>query len=693
MSKQTINVGINTDDGTGDNLRAAFVKVNENFSEVYTELGGTLLSNISFTGSTITTDSTNSGIIIDPQGTGTIALTGDTAITGGLTTTGNLTVGGTISGSISFNNLSVTGNTDLGNEISDTITATGRFDSDLIPSTSIARDIGSSSLRWKDIYSATINTSGAATIGGNLDVTGNVTIGGSITLGGEGTDSININAELDSHLVPNIDSTYNIGSTTKKYLNVFADVLHGDQAQIGNVLIESSTITTETSNQNIVLNPHGTGLVDVTGQLRVTGTFQVNGTRTIDMGNNKVQSVATPTATTDAANKAYADTKLALAGGTMTGAIAMGTAKITGMGDSGAAQDAATKAYVDSQVTFKNVVEDTTPQLGGPLDVNGKSITSGSTNENIVLDPSGSGKIDVRSSITSTGDITGSTLNADGDTSAGDNAAIGYTAAEGLILTGQGSTNDVTIKNDADADVLEIPTGTVNVTMAGTLDVVGDITGSTLNADGDTAAGDNAAIGYTAGEGLILTGQGSTNDVTIKNDADADVIEIPTGTTNVTMAGNLTVSGGVNAGIHTFVATDAITAAEHAGRILLLGEVGGNADVVLTLPDATGSGNVYKFIVSVTMASNTYKIQCPDASNVINGTMKNMDLDGTVLTNTIFSTVAASDTITLNGGTQGGQVSDTLTLIDIAANLWHVEGQLRTPTGSNPVTPFSAAVS
>ena len=42
------------------------------------------------------------------------------------------------------------------------------------------------------------------------------------------------------------------------------------------------------------------------------------------------------------------DAKLALAGGTMAGAIAMGTNKVTGMGDPTAAQDAATKAYVDS---------------------------------------------------------------------------------------------------------------------------------------------------------------------------------------------------------------------------------------------------------------------------------------------------------------------------------------------------------
>jgi hypothetical protein len=81
----------------------------------------------------------------------------------------------------------------------------------------------------------------------------------------------------------------------------------------------------------------------------------------------------------------------------------------------------------------------------------------------------------------------------------------------------------------------------MTLSSGGNLDVTGDITGSTLNADGDTAAGDNAAIGFTSTEGLILTGQGSTNDVTIKNDADADVIEIPTGTVNVTMAGDASI--------------------------------------------------------------------------------------------------------------------------------------------------------
>ena len=69
----------------------------------------------------------------------------------------------------------------------------------------------------------------------------------------------------------------------------------------------------------------------------------------------------------------------------------------------------------------------------------------------------------------------------------------------------------------------------------------GDLTvAGTLGTTGDTAAGDDAAVGYTAAEGLILTGQGSTDDVTIKNDADTTVLQVATGTTNVELtAGNL----------------------------------------------------------------------------------------------------------------------------------------------------------
>ena len=167
-------------------------------------------------------------------------------------------------------------------------------------------------------------------------------------------------------------------------------------------------------------------------------------------------------------------------------------------------------------------------------------------------------------------------------------------------------------------------------------------------------------------------------------------------TNNATVGGTLgvtgttTLTGSFKPAIHTFTATDAITEVEHAGRTLLLGEVGGNAEVTLTLPAASGTGNVYKFIVSVTNTSN-YIIKVANASDTIDGIMLYLDEDGTAVT--AFPTVAASDTITLNGGTTGGIIGDYLEIIDIATNQFHVRGVQRVAAGANPATPFSATVS
>tara|TARA_R110000824_G_scaffold134231_3_gene297184 strand:- start:1761 stop:2978 length:1218 start_codon:yes stop_codon:yes gene_type:complete len=48
--------------------------------------------------------------------------------------------------------LSAGGNVDLGDAISDTITCIGQFDSDLIPSTDSARDLGTSSKQWAELH-------------------------------------------------------------------------------------------------------------------------------------------------------------------------------------------------------------------------------------------------------------------------------------------------------------------------------------------------------------------------------------------------------------------------------------------------------------------------------------------------------------------------------------------------------------
>ena len=73
----------------------------------------------------------------------------------------------TFSGNKTFSaNLIAQGNVDLGNATSDTITATGRFDSNLVPSTDSARDLGTTSLYWQNAYIDAITTTGNINAGG-----------------------------------------------------------------------------------------------------------------------------------------------------------------------------------------------------------------------------------------------------------------------------------------------------------------------------------------------------------------------------------------------------------------------------------------------------------------------------------------------------------------------------------------------
>ena len=96
MAKQTINIGATANDGTGDQLRTAFDKVNDNFNEVYDELGGTNLSNIQLSGNTISTEDTNGNLTLDPNGSGTIILANATTASSTLTVTGALTASSTV---------------------------------------------------------------------------------------------------------------------------------------------------------------------------------------------------------------------------------------------------------------------------------------------------------------------------------------------------------------------------------------------------------------------------------------------------------------------------------------------------------------------------------------------------------------------------------------------------------------------
>ena len=85
MAKQAINIGSAANDGTGDPLRTAFDKINDNFTELYTELGGSSLSSLQLSGNALISDVTNENINITPNGTGKVIINSDLEVKGSTT--------------------------------------------------------------------------------------------------------------------------------------------------------------------------------------------------------------------------------------------------------------------------------------------------------------------------------------------------------------------------------------------------------------------------------------------------------------------------------------------------------------------------------------------------------------------------------------------------------------------------------
>ena len=181
-----------------------------------------------------------------------------------------------------------------------------------------------------------------------------------------------------------------------------------------------------------------------------------------------------------------------------------------------------------------------------------------------------------------------------------------------LVAAGIEAISEGDFSSSSNATKLSFKTGAseaaaskMTLSSAGALDVTGDVTGSTLNADGDTAAGDNAAMGYTSGEGLILTGQGSTNDITIKNDADADVITIATGTTVVGVPGSIDLAGAIDVdGTANLDVVDIDGAVDMASTLQVDGAITTSDGMVITTADV----NPHLTIISTEAGANASPI-------------------------------------------------------------------------------------
>jgi hypothetical protein len=139
-----------------------------------------------------------------------------------------------------------------------------------------------------------------------------------------------------------------------------------------------------------------------------------------------------------------------------------------------------------------------------------------------------------------------------------------------------------------------------------------------------------------------------------------------------------------NYGIVTVTAsTVAVTDDALVGHRIVMNRAAG---VTATLPEATGSGNRFEFIGLVD-ASGSHIIQVTGNDIMMGVAYLGNDSAGA----SVFYTADTSDTITMNGSTQGGLKGWRVIVDDIAADTWAVV--LFSEASGTEATPFSAAVS
>lgn len=137
----------------------------------------------------------------------------------------------------------------------------------------------------------------------------------------------------------------------------------------------------------------------------------------------------------------------------------------------------------------------------------------------------------------------------------------------------------------------------------------------------------------------------------------------------------------------TTATTLTLTAALHSGKTVVQNSAAG---CTMTLPAASGTGALFKIVVSTTITSNGLIIKVANASDALVGNAFTVS-DGAAAVLGYIASANSDDTVTLNGTTTGGYAGDQVVLQDIATNRWQV--LVLTKSTGTEATPFSATVS
>ena len=146
-----------------------------------------------------------------------------------------------------------------------------------------------------------LDADGDVTLGANLDVGGNLTVtgtttfnGGTLTLGDANTDNIVFGGEVDSDIIPDDDGTFDLGSSSKEWQDLFID----GTANIDSLVADTADINGGTIDGAVI---GGASAAAITGTA-ITGTSFVIGSA--DINEAELETIDGVTAGTVAASKA-----------------------------------------------------------------------------------------------------------------------------------------------------------------------------------------------------------------------------------------------------------------------------------------------------------------------------------------------------------------------------------------------------
>ena len=237
------------------------------------------------------------------------------------------------------------------------------------------------------IAATTIDINGAADISGNLGVGGNLTVtgtttfnGGTITMGDAATDNVVFGADVNSSIIPNTDSTFDLGSASQEWRDLYID----GTAYLDAINFNGTAISATAAELNILDGVTATatelnlidGVTATTAELNILDgvTSTAAELNILDVSNSTIGNLS------EISTIASDDVLLAL--------------DTSGGGIKKVARSTLVSGLATSSA-ISNLSEDTSPQLGGNLDMNGADIVT-TSNATIDLAPNGTGTVVVR---------------------------------------------------------------------------------------------------------------------------------------------------------------------------------------------------------------------------------------------------------------------------------------------------------